>query len=106
MNINKYKLKKGININYLINDGFKYSVDYKYVSKYITLKSSIKLWLKVRLSDFSLKIEILDIDYGQPYIPFYNYIENKDIEPFPFLKDVIEKYIYEIHSIKYLEIIE
>lgn len=41
--------------------------------------------------DFNFVL-VLDDDFGQPYTPFYGENYKKDIQDFPFLEFVIEKY--------------
>ena len=98
MTIKNFKLKENISINELLEDGFSYSCDCKYLSKTLPLKESIIVWLKVYLLDYTLKIEVLDDDYGQYYTPFYNYQSGKR-KTFDFLEKVIDKYNYEINKL-------
>lgn len=102
MEIKTFKLKKGTNINDLLKEGFKYSVDCKYLTKIIQLKGDIVLWLEVYLKDFSLNIEVLDDVFGQYYMPFYEYKDNKSTS-FKYLDKIIEKYNYEMNNISIFE---
>lgn len=103
MVINKYKFKDGTSVNDLIADGFSYSLDTKYLTKFITLKSSIVLYLKIRLIDFELLIDVLDDDYCQPYCPFYDYMDG-EIDIFPFLEKIIKTYNVEMDKLKSFEV--
>ena len=75
MKINQYKLKDNVTINDLLEDGFRYSVDMKFLSKSIYLKSPVSIWIKVSLTNLKATIEVLDDDWLQYYIPFYDYQE-------------------------------
>lgn len=102
MIIKDYKLKEKITIDSLIRDGFNYSVDCQYLSKVLTLKGSIVLWIKVYLKDFSLIIDVLDDDFGQYYTPFYDYKTNGD-KVFKYLEEVVKRYNYEMDNMKSFE---
>lgn len=99
MKINKYELNKHIKVNDLLEEGFEYSADRKYLTKVLPLKDEIVLWIKISLKNFKAEIDVLDDDYCQYYIPFYYYGENK-IKGFEFLYQVIEKYNYEMDKLK------
>lgn len=102
MKIKNYKLIKPVKIGRLLEDGFDYSVNCKYLTKYIQLKGSICLSVTMSLEDYSVEIEILDDDWCQYYIPFYEYKDNK-IESFKFLEQVIERYHSEMEDMKSFE---
>lgn len=103
MFINSYKLKESTTINDLLKDGFNYSVDCKYLSRWITLGRNIALWIKVSLKDFSATIEVLDDSFGQYYIPFYEY-KNGEIKDFKLLNQIIEKYNNEMNNLGSFEL--
>lgn len=105
MCINSYKLKANTNVETLIDDGFRYHANAKKFTKFITLKNSIVLILRVSLVDFSLNIEIIDDCFCQPYHPFYLY-QNGEIKMFNFLKEVAKKYNKEMDKINSFELIE
>ena len=46
---------------------------------------------------------VMHDNIGQPYGPFYSYLENPREEPFPFLKTIIEKYNEIMDSLPFLE---
>lgn len=48
-------------------------------------------------------ILVLDEDFGQPYVPFYHYLNKELKEPFPFLEKVIQKYNKTLRHLSYLE---
>lgn len=48
-------------------------------------------------------ILILDEDFGQPYGPFYHYLNGELKEPFPFLEKVVQKYNKTLRHLSYLE---
>lgn len=98
MAIKKFKLKENISINELLEDGFSYSCDCKYLSKILPLKQSIIVWLKVYLLDYTLKIEVLDDDFGQYYTPFYEY-QSGENKTFDYLEKVIDRYNYKINKL-------
>ena len=102
MKIKSYKLKKPVKIGRLLEDGFDYSVDCTCLTKYIQLKGSIHLSVRVYLRDYSVVIEVLDDDWCQYYIPFYEYKDNK-IELFNFLEQVIKGYHGEMENMKSFE---
>lgn len=102
MKIKDYKLKKPVNISNLLEDGFNYSTDCKFLSKYIQLKGSIYLSIRAYLKDYSVEIDILDDDWCQYYIPFYEYKDNK-IKSFKFLEQIIKAYHMEMDSLKSFE---
>lgn len=52
-------------------------------------------------NDFDFVI-VLDEDFGQPYTPFYHYM-NGEINLFPFLEKVIRKYNEFMSSLPFLE---
>lgn len=51
-------------------------------------------------------ILVLDEDFGQPYSPFYHYLNEELKEPFPFLEKVIQKYNKTLRHLLYLEEID
>ena len=102
MKIENYKLIKPVKIGRLLEDGFEYSIDCTYLVKQIQLKDDISLSIKVRLKDYSTQIEVLDDDWCQYYIPFYEYKDNK-IESFKILKQVIERYHSEMEDMNSFE---
>lgn len=103
MIINSYKLKNNISINDLLKEGFDYSCDRKYLTKTTTLNNSIILWIRIALKDFTTKIEVLDDEFCQYYIPFYEY-QNKEIKSFKSLNKVIDKYNSEMNKLKCFEL--
>ena len=98
MAIKKFKLKENISINELLEDGFSYSCDCKFLSKTILLNQSIIAWLKVSLKNYKLDIEVLDDDFCQYYTPFYDY-QDGNIKMFDFLKKVINGYNNELSKL-------
>ena len=95
MAIKKFKLKENISINELLEDGFSYGCDCKFLSKTILLNQSIIAWLKVSLKNYKLDIEVLDDDFCQYYTPFYEYQEGSN-KIFNFLAKVINIYNSEL----------
>ena len=98
MAIKKFKLKENISINELLEDGFSYGCDCKFLSKTILLNQSIIAWLKVSLKNYKLDIEVLDDDFCQYYTPFYDY-QDGNIKMFDFLKKVINRYNNELSKL-------
>lgn len=96
--VKRYRLKKGVGVKTLLENGFKYSLNREYLTKCITLKESIILYITVALVDLKLNIEVLDEDFMQYYTPFYRYRE-EDIKNFKFLKEVINRYETEIEKL-------
>jgi len=45
---------------------------------------------------------VLDNDFGQPYLPFYSYL-NREINCFKFLAGVVEEYNSLMESLPYME---
>lgn len=109
MKINKYKLKEKVAINDILDNGFEYSLDKKYLTKFKSLHDSITLTIKMPLVDiysfdFYNDVDILDEDFLQPYMPFYdNY--NKDVIDRKFLKSLIKRYNEEMDEITIFEIL-
>lgn len=106
MKIKRYKIKFDTSINEILNNGFEYNVNYKCLTKFVTLKDSIVLYIRIPLSDlYSFddfnNVDILDDDFCQPYTPFYNNYE-KEIINNAFLIDVIRKYNDEMDKITFL----
>ena len=95
MAIKKFKLKENVSINELLEDGFSYSCNCKFLSKTILLNQSIIAWLKVSLKDYNLSIDVIDDEYCQCYTPFYEYQKGNN-EVFDFLEKVINRYNYEL----------
>ena len=98
MAIKKFKLKENVSINELLEDGFSYSCDCKFLSKTILLNQSIIAWLKVSLKKYKLDIEVLDDDFCQYYTPFYEYQSGRS-KTFDHLEKVIDRYNYEISKL-------
>lgn len=98
MAIKKFKLKENISINELLEDGFSYGCNCKFLSKTILLNQSIIAWLKVSLKNYKLDIEVLDDDFCQYYAPFYDY-QDGNIKMFDFLKKVINGYNNELSKL-------
>lgn len=107
MKINKYKLRENIAINDILNNEFKYSLDRKYLTKIKTLCNNISLIISVPLFDiysfdFYKDIDVIDDDFCQPYMPFYdNY--NKDVLDRKFLMKLIKIYNEEMDQITIFE---
>lgn len=105
--VKKYKLKENIKVNDILNNGFEYSVDCKYVTKFITLKGPIILYIKIPLDniysfDFYNNIDVLDDNFCQPYTPFYdNY--NSDIVNNKYLTIIVNRYNEEMDKISIFE---
>ena len=109
MKIKRYKIKPNTTINEVLNNGFKYSVDCKYLTKFVTLKNSIVLYIKIPLSglyafDDINNVDVLDDDFCQPYTPFYNNYDKDISVGNKFLIDVIKRYNEEMNKITFLEI--
>ena len=98
MAIKKFKLKENVSINELLEDGFSYSCDCKYLSKIIPLKQTILAWIKVSLKDYNLSIDVIDDEYCQYYTPFYEYQSGRS-KTFDYLEKVIDRYNYEISKL-------
>lgn len=98
MAIKKFKLKENVSINELLEDGFSYSCDCKFLSRTILLNQSIIAWLIVSLKDYNLSIDVIDDEYCQYYTPFYNY-QDGNIKMFDFLKKVINRYNNELSKL-------
>lgn len=105
--IKKYKLKNDIKINDILNDGFEYSLNRRYLTKFTKLKGSIILYISIPLEDiysfdFYKNIDVLDDDFCQPYMPFYdNYC--KDVDDDSYLGEVIRRYNDEMDCIGIFE---
>lgn len=101
--IKQYKLTDNINVDDILNNGFKYHLNKRYLSKFITLKGSIILLITISLDDiysfdFYDNTDVLDDDFCQPYMPFYdNY--NNDIVDSGYLADVVNRYNEELSNI-------
>lgn len=52
-------------------------------------------------NDFDFVL-VLDDDFGQPYTPFYGFL-NGDTKPFPFLAEVVKEYNKVMGCLPYLE---
>ena len=75
-------------------------------TRYRDYEFSFNLAFKDDLTDFNDfdNILVLDEEFGQPYTPFYGYIENNgDEEPFPFLAWVISEYNEWMSGFDFLE---
>ena len=109
MKINRYKIKFDTTINEILNNGFEYSVNYKCLTKFITLKNSIVLYIRIPLSEIYAfddinNVDVLDDDFCQPYTPFYNnYDKDINVEN-KFLIDVVKRYNEEMNKITFLEL--
>ena len=109
MKVKSYKIKEDTTIQSILDNGFKYSLDKKYLTKYIILKSDITLYIKIPLENILLfddinNIDVLDDDFCQPYTPFYNNYDKDISVGNKFLIDVIKRYNEEMNKITFLEI--
>lgn len=105
MKINQYKLKDNVNISDLLEDGFTYSINMRFLSKEIYLKNSVIIWIKVSLTNLKAEIEVIDDNWLQYYTPFYDYQEG-NIKGFKFLNQIIDKYNEEMSKLKCFEMEE
>lgn len=109
MRIKSYKIKENTTIQKILDNGFKYSINTKYLTKYIHLKSSIGLYVRIPLENiFSFNdlsnVDVLDDNFCQIYTPFFNSYD-KDIDVGnKFLISVIERYNQEMDKITFLEV--
>ena len=74
--------------------------------RYQDYEDSFNLAFKKDLNDFNDfdNVLVLDEEFGQPYTPFYGYMENNDNkEPFPLLAWVISEYNEWMSSFDFLE---
>lgn len=107
MKVKSYKIKDDITIQNILDNGFEYSLDKKYLTKYIILKSDITLYIKIPLEnilsfDDIKNIDVLDEEFLQVYHPFYH--RNKeDVTDHKFLIDVIARYNEEMDKINIFE---
>lgn len=99
---NTYKLKDGVTKEDLIEVGFKEDEfekryrNYDYVYIYKNINRSITMQIEIEISpilfdDFK-SITLLDVQFCQPYTPFYGDNYKKEITGFKFLEDTIEGY--------------
>lgn len=105
--VKKYKLKNNLKIDDILSCGFEYSLDRKYLTKFVKLKGSIILYIKIPLVslysfDFYNDIDVLDDDFCQPYMPFYNSYDS-EVNHKCYLMDVIHRYNEEMDSITIFE---
>ena len=103
MNINTYKLKNDVSIGDLLDEDFSYSVNIKYLTKAIKLKSNITLLITVNIEDFTLRADILNDDEGYFYMPFYNQVAQSN-EDYELLYQVINGYDREMSNINCIEL--
>lgn len=102
--IKRYNIKEQVKIQDILDDGFNYSVDCKYLTKFTTLKESIVLCITIPLKDICSfndydDVDVLDDDFCQPYMPFYdNYKEENTSNNF--LMNVVKRYNEEMDNIK------
>lgn len=100
--INTYKLKDGIVVEDLEKLGFKegsWLSEYKDIecmSKSMLIHDDIRLYMIIRtnpigFNDFEDTL-VLDDDFAQPYTPFYGNNYKNNVEGFPFLEKVIDRY--------------
>lgn len=113
MKIQRYKLKDGVTKDTLLQCGFRpggsyIAKDVVYMT-YRALADSIDVNIGMpedlsKWNDFDYVL-VLDNDFGQPYTPFYNFMngEIKEKNCFPFLRKVIAKYNKVMSSYPVLE---
>ena len=107
MKINRYKLKDGITIDNLKKIGFsEYDNEGNVLKQNFHLIDEIEVDIiiptdLVKFDDFK-NIDILDMDFCQPYTPFYEYW-NKEVTGFKFLEKVIKRYNEVMDSIGVFE---
>lgn len=107
MKVKSYKIKEDTTIQNILDNGFEYSLDKKYLTKYIILKSDIALYIKIPLANILLfddidNIDVLDEEFLQIYHPFYAR-QKEDISDHKFLIDVITRYNEEMDKINIFE---
>lgn len=107
MKVKSYKIKEDTTIQNILDNGFEYSLDKKYLTKYIILKSDVALYIKIPLVNILLfddinNIDVLDEEFLQIYHPFYAR-QKEDISDHKFLIDVIARYNEEMDKIKIFE---
>ena len=107
MKVKSYKIKEDTTIQKILDNGFKYSLDIKYLTKYIILKSDVALYIKIPLANVLLfddikNVDVLDEEFLQTYYPFYDRYE-EDVTDHKFLIDVIAKYNEEMDKINIFE---
>lgn len=119
--INRYKLKDVIATSDLIKyharsggtwinkeaDVFFSKVLYIQTYRHTKAEISVEIAFKRDLQDWNDfdNILVCDEDFCQPYTPFYSYLDGQ-IESFPFLDTVIQKYNEYMNSIDLFEKIE
>lgn len=107
MKVKSYKIKEDATIQNILDNGFEYSLDKKYLTKYIILKSDVVLYIKIPLVNILLfddvkDIDVLDEEFLQIYYPFYDR-HKEDITDHKFLIDVITRYNKEMDKINIFE---
>lgn len=107
MKVKSYKIKEDTTIQKILGNGFEYSLDKKYLAKYIVLKSDITLYIKIPLTnilsfDDIKNVDVLDEEFLQTYYPFYDRYE-EDVTDHKFLINVIERYNEEMDKISVFE---
>lgn len=107
MKVKSYKIKEDTTIQKILDNGFKYSLDKKYLTKYTTLKSDVVLYIKIPLTNILSfddidNIDVLDEEFLQTYYPFYDRYD-EDVTDHKFLIDVIKRYNEEMDKINIFE---